>query len=77
MMLIMMMTFRSEVNMNKMNHIKHTDLDHLRVIADWLADDHELPSTNDAACVMDAIDEIERLRKTLNARLSERQQPWP
>ena len=51
--------------MNKMNHIKHTDLDHLRVIADWLADDHELPSTNDAACVMDAIDEIERLRKTL------------
>ena len=39
-----------------------TDLKQLKSVSDWLSDDNELPSSNDAACVCDAVDEIEMLR---------------
>lgn len=46
-----------------------TDLQQLKDLSEWLSDDNELPSTHDAACVMDAVDEIKTLR-TLVVRLS-------
>ena len=39
-----------------------TDLKQLKSVSDWLSDDNELPSSGDAACVCDAVDEIAVLR---------------
>lgn len=39
-----------------------TDLQQLKALSDWLSNDNELPSSHDAVCVMDAVDEIETLR---------------
>lgn len=40
-----------------------TDLEQLKSIADWLSEGRELPSSGDVACIFDAIEEIESLRK--------------
>jgi hypothetical protein len=40
-----------------------TDLLQLEALSKWLADDNEVPSIGDVACVLDAIEEIEALRK--------------
>lgn len=42
-----------------------TDLMHLKSISDWLAEDNELPSSGDACCVLEAVEEIERLRAAM------------
>lgn len=39
-----------------------TDLAQLKALADWLSNDNEPPSSGDALCVLDAIDEIKKLR---------------
>jgi len=64
-----------------MKHINSTlwnspkiNLNRLRTISNWLADNNELPSSGDAVCVMEAVDEIERLSSLIGDLVMELEQ---